>query len=186
MVKVNNSQRLSFKLMDKKDANLLYELDQDPDVMRYINGGKISSMEEVLNVYIPRMESYTNIDKGWGLWKVRELESDSFIGWVLVRPMKFFDDNVELDNLELGWRFKQSSWGKGYATESASAIKEALITEGSITTLSALAFAENLASIKIMKKLGMKYLKTDIQKDPLGDIKVEFYEMSAFSIWWSL
>ena len=40
--------------------------------------------------------------------------------------MHFFSDTPEFDNLELGWRFFRSSWGKGYASEAAIHIKQAL------------------------------------------------------------
>ncbi len=36
---------------------------------------------------------------------------------------------------------------------------------------------DNLASIHVMKKLGMKYVKTAIHKDPLGDDEVVYYQM---------
>ena len=46
-MKINNSARLSYALITEDDAELLYQLDQDPEVMRYINGGKISSMTDI-------------------------------------------------------------------------------------------------------------------------------------------
>ncbi|WP_366509048.1 hypothetical protein [uncultured Paraglaciecola sp.] len=54
------SARLSYKLMTNEDGELLFQLDQDPDVMRFINGGKLTSMDEINDVFIPRMESYSN------------------------------------------------------------------------------------------------------------------------------
>jgi len=54
------SARLSYKLMTNEDGELLFQLDQDRDVMRFINGGKLTSMDEINDVFIPRMESYSN------------------------------------------------------------------------------------------------------------------------------
>jgi len=176
---IKNSTRLSYQLMDETDESLLFELDQDPKVMHYINGGKPTTKKEIEETYIPRMKSYTNPKKGWGIWKVINLENDEFIGWILVRPMEFFSDNPQFENLELGWRFKQKSWGKGYATEAAKSIMDALISNKSATVLSAIAVSENLASIAIMKKLGMQFIKKDLHKDPLGDLLVEYYAMSV-------
>lgn len=174
---IRDSERLSFSLMGPDDAQLLFELDQDVEVMRYINGGKMTTMQDVHDVFIPRMAQYTDKNKGWGLWKVCLSQSQEFIGWVLVRPMDFFNEQTQWDNLELGWRFKRAAWGKGYATEAAQQIKSALIATQDISKLSAIAMPENKASIAIMKKLGMHYLKTDINKDPLGDEEVVFYEV---------
>jgi RimJ/RimL family protein N-acetyltransferase len=128
---------------------------------------------------LPRMASYTNQDKGWGLWKVTILESKAYIGWVLVRPMDFFTDEPQLDDLELGWRFKQESWGKGYATEAAKQVMHALIENKSASQYSAIAETENTASIGIMKKLGMQFIKHDLHKDPLGDIYVDYYSLKV-------
>lgn len=178
-MKVKNSTRLSYRPITADDAELLYQLDQDPEVMRYINNGKTTSMQEILDVYIPRLEQYRNLEKGWGLWKVSVIESGEFIGWILVRPMEFFSDSPQYSNIELGWRFFRSSWGKGYATEAAEAVKQSLQSLGYVRHFSAIAFEDNLASIKIMKKLGMRYLKTDIHHDPLGDEELVFYQMDA-------
>ena len=46
--------------MTNEDGELLFQLDQDRDVMRFINGGKLTSMDEINDVFIPRMESYSN------------------------------------------------------------------------------------------------------------------------------
>jgi len=174
---INNSDRLSFQLMGKNDAQDLYDLDQDPEVMKYINGGKMTSKEDVENVFLPRIAAYTNKDKGWGIWSVTIYQSQEFIGWVLVRPMEFFSDNPQFDNIELGWRFMQKSWGKGYATEAAKHIMQALIDNKSATEFSAIAITENYASINIMKKLGMQFQKNYLNKDPLGDMQVDYYSL---------
>ena len=90
MININHSVRLTFSLMDESDADLLYQLDQDPAVMRYINGGVTTSMVDIKEKFIPRMQSYRNADKYWGLWKVTITETNNFIGWILLRPMNFF------------------------------------------------------------------------------------------------
>ena len=174
-MKIHNSNRLSYQLMNANDAQLLFELDQDPAVMKYINGGKPTTKEDIENIYIPRVVSYTNTSKGWGLWKVTVNQSHEFIGWILVRPMDFFSDQPQLENLELGWRFMKKSWGNGYATEAAQHIMSVLIKNRSATQFSAIVVSDNLASISIIKKMGMRFQKQDIHKDPLGDMFVEYY-----------
>ncbi|MFT5451222.1 MAG: RimJ/RimL family protein N-acetyltransferase [Enterobacterales bacterium] len=176
-MKVNNSTRLCFSLMSRDDAELLYELDQDKDVMRYVNGGQITTREYLNDVLLPRMDSYRNEVEGWGLWKVIITETKQFIGWVLIRPMNFFSDEPEFENVEMGWRFKKDSWGNGYATEAAQSIKTAIRDLGRAKKISAIAFEANKPSINIMLKLGLNYIKTDIHKDPLGNHEVVFYEL---------
>ncbi|MDG2393530.1 MAG: N-acetyltransferase, partial [Thalassotalea sp.] len=79
-MEVTNSQRLKYRQMSNQDADLFYLLDQDPLVMKYLNGGKASTYDDINNVFLPRLNSYRNIDKGWGIWKVSITESDDFIG----------------------------------------------------------------------------------------------------------
>ncbi|WP_154224391.1 GNAT family N-acetyltransferase [Marinicella rhabdoformis] len=178
MLNIPDSERLIYRFLTQNDTDLLFDLDQDPEVMKYINGGKVSTMEDLTQVMLPRMASYADQSKGWGLWGVFTKDNAAFIGWILVRPMDFFSDNPKWQDLELGWRFKQSSWGKGYATEAAIAVKNTLETTQQITHFTALAFPDNQGSINIMKKLGMTYVKTDIHKDPLGDDEVVYYQQS--------
>lgn len=176
-MKIKNSERLCYELMGPNDAELLFQLDQDVEVMRFINGGKMTSREDVDKVFLPRMLSYTNLEKGWGLWKVTVVKTNQYIGWILVRPLDFFGDHPQWDNLELGWRFMQKSWGHGYATEAAQHTMQSLNKKGVAKHFSAIVLPDNLASIGIMKKLGMKYIKTYLNKDPLGDIEVAYYEI---------
>ncbi len=175
MLTIKHSERLSYRLMDDTDADLLFELDQDPAVMEHINEGKPTSRVEIDNIFIPRMMQYRNPDKGWGLWQVNTLADDEFIGWILVRPMYYFSDDRDDEDIELGWRFMQKSWGTGYATEAAKAVMMALHRQVGYQTFSAIAVAGNTGSIRIMEKLGMAYQKTDIYKDPLGDTEAVFY-----------
>ncbi len=177
-MQIQDSQRLTFEMVTYKDAELLFQLDQDKEIMRYINGGIPSSRQEINDIFMPRIKRYTNLDKGWGVWKILLKPSNYFIGFILVRPLHFFSENPEFRNIELGWRLARKYWGKGYATEAVQVIKQALIIDsGEVDKLSAIAMEENKASINLMKKLGMKYLKTDIFKDPLGDEEIVYYEL---------
>ena len=69
-MKINNSARLSYQLMTTYDAELLYQLNQDPEVMRFISDCNPSSRETIDNVLVPRMQAYLNPNHGWGLWQV--------------------------------------------------------------------------------------------------------------------
>lgn len=73
--------------MGPGDAQLLFELDQDADVMLHINHGKVPTFKDIKEIFIPRMESYTNKTVGWGLWKLTDRLTKTYIGWVLIRPM---------------------------------------------------------------------------------------------------
>lgn len=171
---ITDSARLSYHYITESDADFLWQLDQDELVMKYINGGKKSSKEDIQNIFIPRVQAFSNFAFGWGLWRVEKLDDGESIGWILVRPFGFFTQHPETDNIELGWRFKQSSWGKGYATEAALTVKEALYEIG-VEKFSAIANPDNAASINIMKKLGMSFSHELEYKDKIFDETVVVY-----------
>ena len=64
---IENSARLAYQLIDESDSVFLFQLDQDPEVMRYINGGIMTPQEDINTLFIPRINAYKNIVKGWGL-----------------------------------------------------------------------------------------------------------------------
>ncbi|WP_353537834.1 GNAT family N-acetyltransferase [Colwellia sp. KU-HH00111] len=179
MVIVTDSARLSFRLMGQNDAQALWELDQDPEVMHYLNGGKPNSMATINEVFLPRMQAYTDASKGWGIWQVCDKSSQEYLGWVLARPMSFFTEQPDIKDIELGWRFFKKAWGKGYATEAAIAIKDALASQTDIEHVSALAVEDNIGSICVMKKIGMQFVRKYEHKDPIGDFTAVHYQMSV-------
>lgn len=175
---IDNSARLSYQLIDKTDSEFLFQLDQNPEVMRYINGGDMPTRKDISEVFIPRHNAYKNVEKGWGLWKVTVIATQAEIGWILVRPMDFFSDQPIWHDIELGWRFLQSTWGKGYASEAAIHIKQLLAKQPENKSFSAIAVKDNFGSIAIMKKLGMAYIKAYIHSDSqLGDLDVVLYRI---------
>lgn len=177
-VKISNSARLSYQLIDEGDNEFLFQLDQNPEVMRYINGGNPTTREDLRALSIPRVNAYKDANKGWGLWKVSTLDSQAEIGWILVRPMNFFSDSPIWHDLELGWRFLQSTWGKGYASEAAIQIQQSFAKQVQYKSFSAIAVKDNLGSIAVMKKMGMDYIKSYIHSDSqLGDLDVVLYRM---------
>ena len=201
-MQINDSKRLKFRLMDMNDAQPLWEIDQDPIVMKFLTGGIPTTMDKIKTVLIPRMEAYRKPKLGWGIWQVSHKLTNEYLGWVLVRPMAFFTDAPNEKNLELGWRFFQHAWGKGYATEAAIAIKNAVVANSinvttqsnsietekieneekqKVTHLSALAVVDNLASIAVMKKIGMHFVKSYLHRDPIGDFDAVHYQMSVKS-----
>lgn len=177
-VNIDNSARLSYQLIDESDSEFLFQLDQNPEVMRYINGGNMTSREDISKVFIPRLNAYKNVNKGWGLWKVSLVATQEAIGWILVRPMDFFSDQPIWHDIELGWRFSSSTWGKGYASEAAIHIQKALAKQSENKVFSAIAMQDNVGSIAVMKKMGMQYIKSYTHSDSqLGDLDVVLYSL---------
>lgn len=176
---IPDSERLAYELVSEKHAEFLWSIDQDEQVMKYINGGKRTSRDDIDGVFLPRIKAFSNPALGWGVWKVTEKSSGEDIGWILVRPMLFFTATPQSDNLELGWRFKRETWGKGYATEAARAVRDNLFEMG-VELFSAISLPDNKASIAVMKKLGMEFSHQMHYQDEVfeGDVVVYQQDLS--------
>ncbi|MEN3157583.1 hypothetical protein ABC502_04260 [Alkalimonas sp. NCh-2] len=85
MISIPDTARLRFTLLGMQDAELLYEVDQDEEVMRYLNGGKRSSMADIEQTMLPRIAKYLDPALGFGIWQVRRLSDQAYLGWVLIR-----------------------------------------------------------------------------------------------------
>lgn len=174
---IDDSDRLRYEFVDERDAEFLWELDQDEEVMKFINGGKVTEREEIDTVFIPRIRAFTNPSLGWGLWRVVNKQDNESIGWILVRPFGFFTPNPQSENLELGWRFKRAYWGYGFAIEAAKTVRDTLRDMG-VEKFSAIAVPENTRSIRIMEKLGMSYQSTQRYTDDVFDGDIVVYGQS--------
>ena len=152
--------RLILRQFTEDDVDNLVTLDSDRDVMRFINGGVASSREAITTKFLPDVLSYYSEYDNLGFWAIIEKSSQEFIGWVVLRPESRFRiaellNVAESDAMELGYRLRQISWGKGYATEASQALINKVLTAEKIAKIIAWALPENKASIRVMEKLGM-------------------------------
>ena len=179
-ITISSSPRLRYRLMDSTDAPLWHELDQDPEVMHFLNEGRPTSWEEIKQFMVPRVADFTDLATGCGLWEVVDKASGEYLGWILARHYRHGFPEAEKDNIELGWRLKRQYWGQGLATEAAKAVMQGLNDKRDIRVFSAIADAGNLASIGVMKKLGMTYIDSRMHVVPdRPDHPVVYYEMAA-------
>jgi RimJ/RimL family protein N-acetyltransferase len=61
--------------------------------------------------------------------------------------------------VEIGYRLARSAWRQGYATEAARAVRDYAFFTLGIRRLIALIDPENLASVRVAEKIGMRYEK---------------------------
>jgi RimJ/RimL family protein N-acetyltransferase len=145
------TDRLAFRLMGADDADLLWELDQDPEVMHFLNEGRPTPRAEIEEYFVPRMLAFTDPVTGTGLWEIADRASGEYLGWILVREYGFQTPLHIPGNIELGWRLKRSHWGRGITTEAARAIMDVVRYNPGVSVFSAIADVDNVASIAVMK-----------------------------------
>jgi RimJ/RimL family protein N-acetyltransferase len=60
----------------------------------------------------------------------------------------------------VGYAIAKEKWGNGYATEAAAAAVDHAFRRLKLERIVAVAYPENTASIRVMEKLGMKFVRT--------------------------
>ena len=78
--------RLLLRRFTEDDVDNLAELDSDPDVMRFINGGRSTPREEIESDVLPGFLGYYERFSGYGFWAAVEKSSGRFVGWFHFRP----------------------------------------------------------------------------------------------------
>src|SRR5204862_2010193 len=66
------TERLILREFTEDDADNLVELDGDPDVMRFINGGRPTPRQEIEDDYLPAFLAYYQRFEGYGFWAAEE------------------------------------------------------------------------------------------------------------------
>jgi RimJ/RimL family protein N-acetyltransferase len=149
------TDRLVLRRFTADDADLLVELDNDPEVMRYINGGTPVSREEIVTDYLPAFLSYYDRFEGYGFWAAIEKATERFVGWFHLRPGPE-DPPTEP---ELGYRLHRAAWGGGLATEGSRALIDKAFADLGATRVHASTMAVNVGSRRVMEKAGLRYVR---------------------------
>jgi RimJ/RimL family protein N-acetyltransferase len=144
--------RLNLRQFRLEDAGLLFDLDSDPEVMRFVSAQVPTPMDKIQNEILPRVLAYYSKTPQQGCWAAELRDSDRFIGWFHLRPDKFVPEEMEL-----GYRLVRSAWGKGLATEGSRALVQKGFDELGFEKISARALAANLASRRVMEKSGLTF-----------------------------
>ncbi|QFU92230.1 GNAT family N-acetyltransferase [Amycolatopsis sp. YIM 10] len=156
------TERLTLRRLTDSDLDLLVELDADPAVMRYLTGGAPNSRERLATDFLPRMLSHGQRFPGYGFFIAHEKTSGEFLGWFHLRP----DPDGPDDEPELGYRLRQSAWGKGYATEGSRALVEKAFTELGAKRVYASTMVVNTGSRRVMEKAGLRQVRTYFEDWP--------------------
>jgi RimJ/RimL family protein N-acetyltransferase len=156
------TERLVLRRFTGDDIDHLVELDSDPEVMRFINGGRPTPRDEIENDVLPGFLGYYERYAGYGFWAAVERSTGRFIGWFHFRPAK----EAPPDEVELGYRLRRSAWHKGYATEASRALIDNGFAELGVQRVVAFTMVVNVASRRVMEKAGLRFVRVFHQPWP--------------------
>nr|WP_245402681.1 GNAT family N-acetyltransferase [Pontibacter sp. E15-1] len=140
----------------ESDAQDIFELDSDPEVHTYLGNKPIKSIEEAQGIVNYIREQYK--ENGIGRWAVIDKKTHEFLGWSGLKYEKVLRKNFPY--YDVGYRLKKQYWGKGVATETAVAALAYGFQKLHLPEIYAAAHVENIASNKILQKIGMKFIET--------------------------
>ncbi|CAN5749117.1 GNAT family N-acetyltransferase [soil metagenome] len=146
--------RLILRQFNESDVSLLQELNSDPEVIKYLHDPVLYTEEkakDVLKTVI--LPQYKN---SMGRWAIHTRTDNEFIGWCGLNQL------TEPSEIDLGYRLIKTAWGKGYATEAAKHTLSYGFNKLKLAAIIARAHFENLASICILQKIGMQFIRDEM------------------------
>ncbi|MGQ0775546.1 MAG: GNAT family N-acetyltransferase [Pseudonocardiales bacterium] len=155
------AERLVLRRFTAADVDALVELDSDPDVMRFITGGKATPRQIVQDDILPTFLGYYERFAEFGYWAAVQKRTGAFLGWFHFRP-----SSGRPEGIELGYRLRRAAWGHGYATEGSHALIRKGFTEFGVQRVVASTMTVNTASRRVLEKVGLRFVRTFYQEWP--------------------
>ncbi|MCM2577778.1 GNAT family N-acetyltransferase [Streptomyces meridianus] len=150
------TERLVLRQFTAGDADELFDLHNDPRVMRLIDGGGRTPRELITGTFLPTALHRYERTPGRGHWAAVEKPTGRFLGWFELAPPRA----DTLSEAELGYRLRVSAWGRGYGTEGARALVRAAFTRLGVERVFAQTMAVNAASRRVREKAGLVHVRT--------------------------
>ena len=145
------TQRLLLREFQIEDAKHLFQMNEDWDCVKYTGDVAFKNIEEAEN-FIKNYNYYSKY--GFGRWAVLDKITGEFLGWC---GLKYGE---ELNEYDLGFRFLKKHWGNGYATEASELCLNIGFGKFNISEIVGRVMPDNIASIRVLEKLGMIYRET--------------------------
>jgi RimJ/RimL family protein N-acetyltransferase len=143
------TDRLVLRAWRDSDLDALSALCADAEVMRYL--GPPQSRQEAAAA-LARQQRYQS-RKGYSFWPIERKDDGLFLGFCGLQPGSM--GTPAEGSVEIGWRLRADTWGKGYAREAA--VASLAWTWVSLGTPEVVAITNiaNTRSRGLMERLGM-------------------------------
>jgi RimJ/RimL family protein N-acetyltransferase len=147
---VIETERLNLRQLTTGDADFILELLNEPSFIRNIGDKGVRTIEDArLYILNGPVKSYERF--GFGLYLVELKASGVPLGICgLVK-------RESLADADIGFAFLPRFWSKGYAFESAAAVKVYGLETLGLPRLVAIVNPDNAGSIRVIEKIGLSY-----------------------------
>lgn len=149
------TQRLVLRPPKAEDLTSLFAIYGDPATHQFNPAGplrEISQAQTLLGGWLAHWQA-----KGFGQWAIATRDAaDTVIGFGGIDGRMYLD----IERLNLGYRFAVTAWGKGYATELSQAALDYALAELHAPDIFAVVRPTHLASIRVLEKIGMQRVES--------------------------
>lgn len=166
LMKMFETKRLILREIVSSDFDELYRMNGDPSIMKYVGDGSTRTREQMKSELVMLISHYTR-KPGLGIWATILKETNTIIG---ASGLVYYNHTTDI---ELGYRMLKEYWNRGYATEASLGLLDYGFNRLRLTKIVSSAHAENLASRRVMEKIGMTYIDNRVQYGCLQ----AYYEM---------
>lgn len=149
MLPIARTERLLLREMTAADAAHCFDLNNDPDVLRFTGEAPFPDVETA-RTFLAAYPAYR--EDGFGRWAV-EKHDGTWLGWCGLRRQP--DGEVDL-----GYRLLPAHRGQGFATEASLACLRIGFERFQMPAIIAQVDPANHASIRVLEKVGMHYWRT--------------------------
>jgi RimJ/RimL family protein N-acetyltransferase len=169
------TRRLSIRRLNTDDLDGLAAIFADMEIWRYEYDRGLTRIET--EAFLDRQLALWS-DYGFGGCGVREIERPALIGVVGLAVPTVLQEH--LPAVTVGWRFSRAVWGKGYATEAATAVLDQAFTTMGLDRVGCVTGAENLRSVALAERLGMRFVtEATVQRaDGNGMVAAAVFQVS--------
>lgn len=144
------TERLIIRPVEARDGEAWIAMVSDPDVRRYLPQGPIPTIE-VVHAMIEKRHTMER-ERGYAMWTIVLKNTSEFVG-----QCGLFPAEGKGPEIEIAYHFKKASWGKGYATEAATAVLAHALGQIGLDRIIGIVMPENVASCRVLEKAGMRF-----------------------------
>jgi RimJ/RimL family protein N-acetyltransferase len=154
-VKPLHTPRLVIRNWEERDRHLFHRINSDERVMEFFPFRRSRQQaDEVMDQLRAAIDA-----RGFGLAAVELADSGETIGYTGLSPVTM-PPAIPAEEIEIGWRLAAEYWGKGYASEAASAWLRFGFRDLGLQEIISFAVATNVRSIAVMQRIGLRYDET--------------------------